>query len=72
MAERWRSPAARELAKAIRDAGGELERLGTGRWRVTGPSGTITIHEPGTDTRRDLARSSAARRIQEETGLNLS
>ena len=71
MPERWRSPAARELAAAIRKAGGTVERIGTGRIRVTGPSGSITIQEPAGDTRRDLRRDSAARKITEATGLEL-
>lgn len=72
MADRWRSSAARDLAKAIRRAGGEVERVGVGRMRVTGPAGVVTIHEPGAETRADLARSSAAKLIAEKTGLDLS
>ncbi len=71
MSERWRSSAARELAAAVRKAGGEVERAGRGRLRITGPGGTITIQEPASDTRRDLRRSSAARKIAEATGLNI-
>jgi GTP cyclohydrolase I len=41
--ERWRSPAARDLAKAIRKAGGTVERTGVGKMKVTGPAGTATI-----------------------------
>jgi hypothetical protein len=69
--ERWRSSAARELAAAIRGAGGTVERVGRGRLRVTGPAGTVTIQEPADESRRDLRRSSAGRKITEETGLNL-
>jgi hypothetical protein len=71
MPERWRSSAARELAAAIRKAGGTVERAGSGRLKVTGPRGTVTIQEPSGDTRRDLRRSSAARKIEEATGLEL-
>lgn len=71
MAERFRSNAARKLVKAVRDAGGEIERTGAGRLRVTGPQGTVTIHEPSTESRRDLRSSSAAKLIEEQTGLRL-
>ncbi len=72
MMDRWRSSAARELAAAIREAGGTVERTGKGRLKVTGPHGSVTIQEPAGDTRRDLQRSSAARKITEATGLALS
>lgn len=72
MPERWRSSAARELAAAIREAGGTVERAGRGRLKVTGPRGTVTIQEPADESRRDLRRSSAARKIAEATGLNLA
>lgn len=71
MPERWRSSAAHELVKAVRKAGGTVERMGRGRLRITGPAGVVTIQEPGDDTRRDLRRSSAARRVAAETGLDL-
>lgn len=71
MPERWRSPAARDLARAIRKAGGEVERMGVGKLKVTGPRGSVTIAEPSSETRRDLRSSSAARRIAEATGLEL-
>jgi hypothetical protein len=69
--ERWRSPAARDLAKAVKKAGGEVERVGVGKMKVTGPLGSVTIHEPSSETRKDLARSSASRLIAEKTGLEL-
>lgn len=71
MPERWRSNAARKLIRAVRDAGGLVERAGSGRIRITGPTGAITIQEPSGDTRRDLRGDSAARKIAEATGLNL-
>jgi hypothetical protein len=71
MAERWRSPAARDLARAIRAAGGTVVRTGRGRLVVTGPSGQVTIQEPGASTRRDLRRNGAARLVAERTGLVL-
>ncbi len=71
MPERWRSSAARDLAAAVRAAGGSIERAGTGRIKVTGPDGTVTIQEPAGDSRRDLRRNSAARKIAEATGLKL-
>lgn len=71
MTERWRSPAARDLAKAVKKAGGEVERVGVGKMKVTGPFGSVTIHEPSAETRKDLARSSASRLIAEKTGLKL-
>lgn len=71
MPERWRSSAARELAAAIRKAGGTIERTGRGRLRITGPDGEITIAEPADDTRRDLRRDSAARKIADATGLRI-
>ncbi|HCT78573.1 MAG TPA: hypothetical protein DGT23_18730 [Micromonosporaceae bacterium] len=72
MTERWRSAAARDLAKAVRAAGGTIERVGVGRIRVAGPNGSVTLHEPGTETRRDLGRSKAAILIEEHTGLDLT
>lgn len=38
---------------------------------VTGPEGSVTIQEPGGETRRDLRRSSAVRLVEERTGLVL-
>lgn len=72
MPERWRSGAARKLVKAVRDAGGTAERAARGRIRITGPRGEITIQEPASDTRRDLRSGSAARKISDATGLDLS
>ena len=69
MAERWRSPAARQLVSAIRAADGTVERTGRGRLKVTGPAGAVTIQEPSGETRRDLRRDSAARIVTERTGL---
>jgi len=69
MPDRWRSSAARDLAVAIRKAGGTVERMGRGRLRITGPAGEITIQEPADSTRRDLRRDSAARKIADATGL---
>ena len=71
MPERWRSREARELVAAVRAAGGTAERVHPGRIRITGPRGTITIHEPSGATRRDLRRDSAARKIADVTGLDL-
>lgn len=72
MTERWRSPAARDLVRAVRQAGGTVERVGVGRLRVTAPDGRhITLAEPGSPTRRDLRRSAVARLIKRETGLSL-
>jgi hypothetical protein len=71
MPERWRSPAARDLAAAVRKAGGTVERAGTGRIKVTGPAGTVTIQEPSGESRRDLRRNSAVKLIGEATGLAL-
>jgi hypothetical protein len=70
--DRWRSPAARQLARAVKAAGGTIERTGRGRVRVTGPAGVITLQEPGTETRPDLKRDSAVRKIRERTGLVLT
>ncbi len=71
MPERWRSSAARELVSDIRKAGGTVEREGRGRLRISGPNGSLTMQEPSDDTRRDLRRDSAARKIREATGLEL-
>jgi hypothetical protein len=71
MAERWRSSAARDLVKSITKAGGEVERAGVGKMKVTGPRGTVTIAEPTSDSRKDVARNSAKRVILEKTGLQL-
>lgn len=72
MAERWRSSAARDLVKKINKAGGDVERAGVGKMRVTGPQGTVVIAEPMSDSRKDVARNSAARLILEKTGLTIS
>jgi hypothetical protein len=71
MAERWRSKATRDLVKAIRKAGGTVERGGVGKLTITGPAGTVTINEPGDASRRDKRSSAAEKRIAERTGLNL-
>ena len=71
MAERWRSSAARDLAKKISKAGGEVERAGVGKMKITGPTGSVTIAEPTSDSSRDSARNGAARLILEKTGLTL-
>jgi hypothetical protein len=71
MAERFRSAVARDLVAAIRKAGGTVERVGVGKLRITGPNGTVTVHEPSGESRRDLRRSSATRRIETGTGLTL-
>lgn len=71
MPERWRSNAARQLVRAIRDAGGGVERAGVGRIRVTGPGGIITIQEPSGETRRDLRRDSVVAKINKATGLRI-
>jgi hypothetical protein len=67
--ERWRSNAARQLAQAVRDAGGTIERKGTGKLVVTGPAGSVTVNEPSGETRRDLRRSAAGKLAEERTGL---
>jgi hypothetical protein len=71
MAERWRSAAARDLAKSVRKAGGEVERAGVGKMKVTGPQGSVTITEPLSDSRKDVARNTAAKLILDKTGLKL-
>ena len=72
MPERWRSNAARKLVQAVRKAGGHVERTGRGQIKITGPAGSVTIHEPSTDTRRDLRSDSAVQKIIEGTGLDLA
>jgi hypothetical protein len=68
----FRSSAARDLVTRIKDAGGKVERLSKGRLKVTGPTGSVTIHEPAGETRRDLRHSKADRLIAERTGLELA
>lgn len=72
MPERWRSNAARKLVQAVRKAGGHVERTGRGQIKITGPAGSVTIHEPSADTRRDLRSDSAIQKITEATGLDLA
>lgn len=72
MAERWRSSAARDLVKKINKAGGDVERAGAAKMKVSGPQGSVTIAEPMSDSRKDVARNSAARLILEKTGLTIS
>lgn len=69
--DHYRSSAARELVKAIRKAGGQVVRTGRGRLLVTGPTGSVTIQEPASETRKDLQRSSAWKLIAEQTGIDL-
>jgi hypothetical protein len=69
--DRYRSQAARDLAAAVKAAGGSVERAGKGRLVITGPNGSVTLQEPSGETRRDLRRSSAARLITARTGLTL-
>lgn len=46
----WRSKEAREIAKAVKKAGGEVERTGQGHMKVTGPIGVAFIpSEPGSN-----------------------
>jgi hypothetical protein len=66
------SDAARRLVEAVKAAGGSVERMGRARLRITGPAGSVTIQEPGGESRRDLRRSSDAKLIAEQTGLELS
>jgi hypothetical protein len=72
MPERWRSSAARDLVKAVRKAGGTVERAGTGRLKITGPKGSVTVAEPGSETRRDLRRNALGLLIAGRTGLDLA
>jgi hypothetical protein len=72
MPERWRSAAARDLVKAVRKAGGTVERAGTGRLKITGPKGSVTVAEPGSETRRDLRRNALGLLIAGRTGLDLA
>ena len=69
--DRYRSSAARDHVRAIRKAGGTVERTGKGRLKVTGPSGEVTIQEPSSQTRPDLARNAAAVLRREQTGLEI-
>jgi hypothetical protein len=71
--QRWRSPAARDLAAQVRAAGGTAERTGIGQIRITGPGGSLVIQEPGGETRRDLRPGPSSReaQIRETTGLQL-
>lgn len=71
MADRWRSAAARDLAKSVKKAGGEVERAGVGKMKITGPKGHVTIIEPLSDSKKDVARNSASRLILEKTGLEI-
>lgn len=72
MPERWKSSATREMVKAVRDAGGTVERVDVGKLKITGPKGSVTIYEPASDTRRDLRRSSVYQRIENSCGLQLN
>jgi len=68
----FRSQAARDLVRVVEAAGGEVKRTGTGRMKITGPAGSVTIQEPGEETRRDLRRSSAGKLIEARCGLDLA
>jgi hypothetical protein len=70
--ERWRSKATRDLVRAIRSAGGSVERTGKGKLLVTGPTGRVVINEPATDVRRDLRGSGPVKLIREATGLKMT
>ena len=71
MSERWRSKAARDLVRAVRAAGGSVERQGRGKLLITGPAGTTVITEPHGETRPDLRRYAPAVHIRDATGLKL-
>jgi hypothetical protein len=63
----WRSKEARDIARAVRKAGGTVERTGKGHMKVTGPDGfAIVPSDPGSNR---LAKQYET--IQRETGLVL-
>jgi hypothetical protein len=49
----------------------EFVYAGAGKMKVFCPQGTVTIGEPLSDSRKDVARNSAARLILERTGLKI-
>jgi hypothetical protein len=67
--KRWRDKASRELARAIRAAGGDVERTSRGHMRVTGPAGSIVV-TPDTGSSRTTANTRA--QIRRDTGLDLT
>lgn len=68
--KRWRSSEAREIARAVEDAGGTVERTAKGHLRVTGPEGTAIVAsapDSGHQGGRALANTWAT--LTRETGL---
>lgn len=66
--KRWRDKSARDLARAVRAAGGDVERTARGHMRITGPAGSIVVtpdsgnYRTSVNTRLQIAR---------DTGLQL-
>ncbi len=68
--KRWRSREARDIAKAVEDAGGTVERTGKGHLKVTGPEGTaIVASAPDTGHQGGRALANTWATITRETGL---
>jgi hypothetical protein len=68
--KRWRSKEARDIAKAVEEAGGTVERTAKGHLKVTGPAGTATVAsapDSGHQGGRALANTWAT--LTRETGL---
>jgi hypothetical protein len=71
VSEGWRSKAARDLAAAVRRAGGTVERTGKGRLRITGPAGTAVVAEPGASSGNDKRAGNTVATIHQRTGLDV-
>jgi hypothetical protein len=68
--KRWRSKEARDIVKAVEEAGGTVERTAKGHLQVTGPEGTATVAsapDSGHQGGRALANTWAT--LTRETGL---
>jgi hypothetical protein len=72
MPERFRSPASRDMVRALRRAGATVVRAGHGKFRVSGPAGSLTVFEPGSETRRDLRRNGVLDRVRAATGITVT
>lgn len=63
-----RSKEAKQMIKKIREAGGEVEDLGQGKIRVTGPKGTAMV---GDNVTAGRALKATYRTIERYTGLEM-
>lgn len=68
--KRWRSKEARDIVKAVEEAGGTVERTANGHLKVTGPEGTATVASaPNSGHQGGRALANTWATLTRETGL---